>query len=275
MNPLTAILYGAIQGLSEFLPVSSSGHLAIIPFFMELKDPGVLFDLCLHLGTAAAVVLYFRGRIVGLLRVCGPGLLRLDQNDEERVFLRNFIAATAVSVFCILLLKPFSAFGRSPWVVMINQAVFGLLLWRADVVQRKRAGESRGEFFSVAHRWKQAAIIGAAQALAIFPGVSRSGITLTAAFMMGLDRRQASSFSFLLSLPIIIAGVLVEIPDILAAVRTGQFDYQVLFIGVLVSFVVGLVTIHFFLKLIARIHLVWFTGYRLLLAGLLLYFLVY
>lgn len=272
MNGTIAFIYGAIQGLSEFLPVSSSGHLAILPYLMSFQDPGVLFDLCLHLGTAAAVVLYFRQRIFELLKVCGPALLDFKQQDPSRVFLRNFILATGVSVFFILLLKPFSEFGRNPWVVMVNQAVFGLLLWRADVVQRRKTAPS-GDFFSQQHRWWHAAIIGAAQALAIFPGVSRSGITLTAAFMMGLDRTQASSFSFLLSLPIIIAGVLVEIPEIVHAIQVQQFDLSVLLIGVVVSFLVGLLTIHVFLKLITRIQLAWFTGYRLLLAAMLLFFL--
>ena len=274
MNATTAMIYGVIQGLSEFLPVSSSGHLAILPFLMEFQDPGVLFDLCLHLGTAAAVILYFRKRILDLVTVCGPGLVDFKLQDERRVFVRNFIFATAVSVFIILLLKPFSHFGRSPWIVMMNQAIFGLLLWRADIVQRQKASAARGDFFSDRPRWKEVAIIGAAQALAIFPGVSRSGITLTAAFMLGIERHQASSFSFLLSLPIILAGVLVEIPDIAIAVKSGQFNYQVLLIGVLVSFIVGLLTIHFFLKLITRIQLKWFSIYRMMLAVLLLYFLL-
>lgn len=274
MNQATALIYGLIQGLSEFLPVSSSGHLALMPYFMSFKDPGVVFDLCLHLGTAAAVVLYFRKKIFEMFSVLGPGLFNLRLEDEKRVYLRNFIAATAVSVVFILLLRPISVFARSPWFIMVNQAIFGIVLWRADVVQRQKHIPGNANFFSVKHRWLEVAIIGAAQAFAIFPGVSRSGITLTAAFMLGLDRLQASSFSFLLSLPIILAGVIVEIPEIIEATKTGQFDLSVLLIGVFTSFVVGLLTIHFFLKLISRIHLVWFSGYRVLLAVLLLYFLM-
>ena len=241
---------------------------------MSFKDPGVVFDLCLHLGTAVAVILYFRKKIFEMCSVFGPGLFNLKLQDERRVFLRNFIAATVVSVLFILILKPIAGFGRSPWFIMINQALFGIILWRADIVQKKKNVKTNEEFFSVKGRWKEVAIIGAAQALAIFPGVSRSGITLTAAFMLGLDRVQASSFSFLLSLPIIIAGVLVEIPEILEASQTGKFDIVVLGIGVFTSFVIGLLTIHFFLKLISRIHLVWFSVYRVLLALLLLYFLL-
>lgn len=274
MNFLTAVLYGVIQGLSEFLPVSSSGHLAILPYLMEFKDPGVLFDLGLHLGTAAAVILYFRSRILELIKVSGPRLLQLELQDEHRVFVRNFLLATAVSAVCIFALKPFSHFGRAPWAVMLNQALFGLLLWRADVVQRRMSASATENFFSSKHRWTEALIIGGAQALAIFPGVSRSGITLTAAFMLGLERKQASEFSFLLSLPVIIGGVLFELPEITATIKQGEFDLNILLVGIAVSFVVGLLTIHFFLKLISRIKLVWFSAYRLMLAGLLLYFLL-
>lgn len=274
MNYFTALIYGLIQGLSEFLPVSSSGHLALMPYIFSFKDPGVVFDLSLHLGTAGAVVLYFRTKIFEMCTVLGPGLLNFKLQDEKRVFFRNFVVATLVSVLFILLLKPFSSVGRNPWVIMVNQALFGIILWRADYVQRKKNKSSNEQFFSMKERWKEVIIIGAAQALAIFPGVSRSGITLTAAFMLGLDRVQASSFSFLLSLPIIIAGVLVEIPEIIDASKTGQFDIGILFVGVVTSFLIGLITIHFFLKLISNIQLVWFTGYRVLLALVLFYFLM-
>jgi undecaprenyl-diphosphatase len=111
--------------------------------------------------------------------------------------------------------------------------------------------------------------VGAAQALAIFPGVSRSGITLTAAYFLGVNRSQAGKFSFLLSLPIILAGVLVEVPHISQAVGAGELDLVVLLAGMVTSFFVGYATIHFFMKLIARVHLGWFTGYRLALALLL------
>jgi undecaprenyl-diphosphatase len=246
-----------------------------MPYLMNFKDPGVLFDLCLHIGTAAAVILYFRERIFDLCKVIGPGLIDLKLQDERRNFVRNFVFATGVSVFFILLLKPWSSLGRNPWIIMTNQAVFGLLLWYGDVVQRKKFKSGADvDFFGTRPRWFESALIGAAQALAIFPGVSRSGITLTTAFLLGLERKQASSFSFLLSLPIIVAGVLVEIPHIIVAVKNGDFDYSVLIIGVVVSFAVGLLTIHFFLKLISRLNLVWFTGYRFALAGLLLYFLM-
>ncbi len=276
MDFFIVILYGVIQGLSEFLPVSSSGHLALLPFLMSFKDPGVLFDLCMHLGTALAVTLYFRERILSLLKEL-PGLLRfkLENPNENLIFLRNFVFTTGCSVVAILLLKPLADQARSPWVIVFTQSIFGVLLWVADVRQRTlEKKEKRLNFFATAPRYIDSAFIGIAQALAIFPGVSRSGITLTAAFVRGIDRKDAGAFSFLLSLPIIFAGVLVEIPEIISSVQSGTHNLAHLVLGVAVSFFVGLATIHFFMKLIARIHLGWFTSYRLILALVLVFLLM-
>ncbi len=276
MDFLTAVIYGIIQGISEFLPVSSSGHLALMPFFMTITDPGVVFDLCMHLGTALAVTVYFRERILEMVRNLLPTLKNLKSSEPELVFLRHFILATVASVFLILILKPFSEHARSPWVIAFNQAFFGILLWVADVWQRRREklnGATENYFFRK-ESLKTVVLIGLAQALAIFPGVSRSGITLTAAYVSGVGRSQAGTFSFLLSLPIIIAGVIVEIPDILQSLETGKQSLMPLVVGMTVSFLVGYATIHFFMKLIARIHLGWFTGYRLALACLLVFLLL-
>lgn len=263
-----ALLYGFIQGLSEFLPVSSSGHLALLPYLMAFKDPGVVFDLCMHVGTALAVVLYFRRELLELFLGFLP-----NATPENRNFLINFSFATIFSVIFILLLKPVAGLGRSPWFIAANQAVFGIILLLADRFQWRGKHSSPG-FFHSTKQWRVAGIIGAAQAFAIFPGVSRSGITLTAGFFQKLDRITASSFSFLLSLPIIAAGVLVEIPEITHAVKQGGMDGDILLIGVVSSFVFGLATIHFFMRLIARIGLGWFAAYRVMLAGVLVWLLL-
>jgi undecaprenyl-diphosphatase len=267
VNLAHALLYGVIQGLSEFLPVSSSGHLALLPYLMAFKDPGVAFDLCMHVGTAGAVLLYFRAEVGGILSGMLP---RAD--PRQRAFFLNFAAATVVSVLCILLLRPFAGAARSPWLIAFNQAFFGLVLLWADRVQRRRDPRPDG-FFHEGPRWRDAAIIGAAQALAIFPGVSRSGITLSAGFFLGLGRVSASAFSFLLSLPIIAAGVLVEIPALSREVHSGGLRGDVLLVGVVSAFVVGLATIHIFLRLIRGIGLGWFSAYRIGLALVLVYFL--
>ncbi|MBY0517134.1 MAG: undecaprenyl-diphosphate phosphatase [Bacteriovoracaceae bacterium] len=268
MTFLIVIIYGVIQGFSEFLPISSSGHLALLPYLLTFKDPGVVFDLCMHVGTALAVVIYFRQRIVLLLQQGIPLITHFNEDHPDKNFLVNFILATVISVVFILIFKPFAGHARSPWVIAFNQAFFGVILWASDFVQRKLHPKSNKgvHYFSSGRRWVDVCIIGASQALAIFPGVSRSGITLTASFMRGIDRREAGAFSFLLSLPIIFAGVAVEIPEIVHSIRNQDQNFLLLLVGVLTSFIVGYLTIHFFMKLISKIHLGWFAAYRILLA---------
>jgi undecaprenyl-diphosphatase len=272
MDFFTALIYGAIQGISEFLPVSSSGHLALLPYLMTIDDPGVVFDLCMHLGTTLAVMVYFRERIWLMVRGLVPALRNVRSSDPELVFLRHFILATGMSVVVILALRPFAEHARSPWLIAFNQAFFGSVLWLADVWQRRHDRKDL-HFFQTPSHWKAVLFVGAAQALAIFPGVSRSGITLTAAYFLGVNRTQAGTFSFLLSLPIILAGVLVEVPHLAQAIGAGELDLGLLVVGMVTSFIVGYATIHYFMKLIAQVHLGWFTAYRFALAALLVFLL--
>lgn len=267
-----AIIYGIIQGLSEFLPVSSSGHLALLPHIMRINDPGVVFDLMMHMGTGLAVFFYFRHDILRYARVISPALVDLRVGGEDRWFVRNFSIATFVSVIAIVLLIPLSKLARDPMLIVFNLTFFGAILWIADVVNRKRLGHLDAPMMS-GLQWKLAALIGLAQACAIFPGVSRSGITLSMALILGMRRRDAGAFSFLLSLPIIFAGILKEVPDI---VKEGNTDRMlVLLTGIVTSFIVGWLTIHFFMKLIGKIQLGYFAVYRWIIAGLMVWSLYY
>lgn len=270
MNNLEALVYGIIQGLSEFLPISSSGHLALLPHFMNLQDPGVKFDLMMHLGTALAVMVFFREEILKLVSQLKPLLFLERREDAEFYFAKNFSIATMASVLCIFLLLPFSKFAREPWVIILNLSVFGGLLWFADWFNIKYHRKTNPMEEGI--QWKLALLIGLAQSLAIFPGVSRSGITITMALLLGLRRRDAGAFSFLLSLPIIFAGIFKEIPNLMK--EGDQTSLIPLVIGVLTSFVVGFLTIHFFMKLIARIPLFVFSIYRWVIA-LAVYFVIY
>jgi undecaprenyl-diphosphatase len=264
MTFFEAMIYGLIQGLSEFLPVSSSGHLALLPYVMEIGDPGVVFDLMMHLGTAFAVMVYFKDDIFRYVRTFTPALVDLKQGGEDRWFVRNFIFATFVSVVMILLLLPISKFARDPWLIVFNLSAFGAILWFADVVNRKKTTHLAHPMIE-GMQWKLAGLIGLAQAFAIFPGVSRSGITLTMALLLGMRRKEAGSFSFLLSLPIIFAGILKEVPDLMKEQNTSGL--LVLLTGIVISFVVGWLTVHYFMKLIGKIHLVYFSIYRWIIAG--------
>lgn len=267
MTPFEALIYGIIQGLSEFLPVSSSGHLALLPHVMKINDPGVVFDLMMHLGTGLAVMVYFRQDILRYVRTFTPALVDLKQGGDDRWFVRNFIFATFVSVFMILLLIPISKQARDPWIIMVNLMVFGAVLWMADVINRKRPRHLDTPMLQ-GMQWKLAGMIGLAQAFAIFPGVSRSGITLSAALLLGMRRKEAGAFSFLLSLPIIFAGILKEVPDLMREQDSSGFI--ALITGIVTSFTVGWLTVHFFMKLITRIQLGYFSIYRWIIAGIMM-----
>ncbi len=269
MNFYEAIIYGVIQGLSEFLPISSSGHLALLPHVMKIEDPGVVFDLMMHLGTAGAVITYFRHDLLRYLKFFTPALADFKIQGEDRWFLRNFITSTFVSVFFIVLFIPLAKLARDPWFIVGNLTIFGGLLWWADSKNR-RIGAHQESPMTQSIQWKMAFWIGLSQALAIFPGVSRSGITLSCALMLGMKRKDAGNYSFLLSLPIIIAGILKEMPDLMKT--HNQSSLLILVTGILTSFVVGWATIHFFMKLISRIELFYFTLYRWMIAALMAWF---
>lgn len=271
MNNLEAIIYGLIQGLSEFLPVSSSGHLALLPHLMHIEDPGVKFDLMMHLGTALAIIVYFKDQVLNLIRHIRPKTFLLTPEVGSDIsFFRNFTVSTVASVLCILALLPVSKLAREPWIIILNLCLFGALLWFSDWFNRKRVIDHNP--MEIGLNLKYAIAIGAAQALAIFPGVSRSGITITVALLLGMRRKDAGAFSFLLSLPIIFAGILKELPELLKGGDTTPGGP--LIVGIATSFIVGWLTIHFFMKLIAKIPLSVFAIYRWVIA-LLVYFVVY
>lgn len=269
MNFLEAIIYGVIQGLSEFLPVSSSGHLALLPYVIKIEDPGVVFDLMMHFGTALAVIVYFKNDIYRYAKTFTPQLANFKIGGGDRWFVRNFIFSTMVSVFFILMLLPVSKLARDPLIIVFNLTFFGALLWLAD--WKNSRAKLLDEPMTEGFNWKLAGLIGMAQALAIFPGVSRSGITLTMALFLGMKRKEAGAFSFLLSLPIIIAGILKEVPDLMKTQDNSSL--LILLTGVCTSFVIGWMTVHFFMKLISKIELKYFAFYRWIIA-LLMFFIV-
>ncbi|MBL7666126.1 MAG: undecaprenyl-diphosphate phosphatase [Bacteriovoracaceae bacterium] len=268
MDYLSAFVYGLIQGVTEFAPVSSSGHLAVLPYFMQINDPGVFFDLMMHLGTALAVMIYFRRDIFVLLAELAPALINFKSDKPSHHYVRNLLFATFVSVFFILVLKDLAEdYGRNPLFIAFNLIFFGFILYLSD--SRANSDEEVSPMYKKA-QWLRAGLMGFAQSLAIFPGVSRSGITISAGRFKGLNRHHASSFSFLLSLPIILAGIVYKIPTYLASGNTE--NVAVLFFGVLIAFIFGIITIHFFLKFISKIGLKIFFIYRLALGLILLYF---
>ncbi|MBK5968000.1 MULTISPECIES: undecaprenyl-diphosphate phosphatase [Thiorhodovibrio] len=258
-------LLSLIQGLTEFLPISSSAHLILAPLLFGYELQSLAFDVAVHLGTLAAVMLYFR---LELARMTVAVLGRAPDTAarQERRLAWLLILATLPLLFLGLPLKAVLELLREDdrliaLVIAATTIGFGLLLWLADWRGRREKDEYRLD-------WKAAVMIGVAQTIAIIPGTSRSGITMTAGLILGLTREASSRFSFLLSIPTILLAGLLESRDLLAS--PDPIDWTALWAGALISAVVAYATIHFFLRLIERISMRPFVFYRLALGVLIL-----
>lgn len=261
MNILYAILLGILQGATEFLPISSSGHLALAHAFWGVDEASLTFDVALHLGTLVAILIYFRRDFLLMTKAL---ICFRDQEEEMRQMrqLAVFIClATVPGVIAGLLLGDISEnYLRGPASVAVVLASFGLLLLLAEKV-----GAHKRHFSTIT--LKDAMIIGLSQALAIIPGVSRSGITMTAGLFRGLNREAVARFSFLLSAPIIFGAGVYKIPDIISqGMAAGQTAGYVA--GFLSAAVSGYLVIAFLLRYIKTRSFEVFAYYRLLLAGL-------
>jgi undecaprenyl-diphosphatase len=205
-----AIVLGVVQGLTEFLPVSSSAHLALTPWLLGWDDPGLAFDVALHLGTLVAVLWYFRTEWLQLIAAAWRIVQtrRISSDAERRVVF--LIVGTIPAGIAGLVAKDWAeTVFRAPALTAGALIVMGTLLWAAD----KWAPAARGLDTLT---WRDALLVGLAQMFALVPGVSRSGSTITAGRALGLDRQSAAVFSFLLSLPITVAATIVKVPDALA-----------------------------------------------------------
>lgn len=254
-----AFFLALIQGLTEFLPISSSAHLILPSAVFGWADQGLAFDVAVHFGSLGAVILSLR---VEIRRIATGMLVGFGTRYPRHAKLGWLIGlATLPAVMSGLLAKDFiETTLRSELVIAIATISFGLLLWWAHYQS------GRGGFAKIG--LKEAVLIGFAQALALIPGTSRSGITLTAALWLGLSRRVAAQFSFLLSIPIILGAALIKTKDLL---ETSDFvAWDLIAIGVVVSFISAYVCIQLFLAWIQRIGLLPFVAYRLLLGIILL-----
>jgi len=248
-----AVTLGLVQGLSEFLPISSSAHLILTPWFLGWRDPGLTFDVALHLGTLAAVVAYFWRDWLLLLRAA-----RRPRTPDGRLFWLLILGAIPGGIAGVLLDDMAEAALRSPLLIAGALALMGLALLTAD-----RWGRSDRKMHDIG--FVDALMIGGAQALAIMPGVSRSGITIAVARARGIERATAARFSFLLSSPIILGAALFKLRHLAntPGALNGPF-----FAGVATAAVVGAFSIGFLLRYLQQAGLGIFVLYRLLLAAL-------
>lgn len=258
MESLHAIFLAVLQGLTEFLPVSSSAHLILVPKLLGWPDQGLAFDIAVHLGTLIAVVVFLRKDLQAIIPAWFAGWRT-----------RSWDAQGQLAWFIILATVPVAIFGyfgstwiendlRAPMVIAASTAIFALLLWWSD-----RGAQSNTKSLS-SLSWKSAGMVGLAQAFALIPGTSRSGVTMTALLALGYDRVSAARFSFLLAVPTIILPGLYKSTQLVRADTV--VDWGSLLLGVTISAVVAFLCIRWFLAIIARIGMMPFVIYRLLLA---------
>jgi undecaprenyl-diphosphatase len=254
LNLLQAILLGLVQGLGEFLPISSSAHLVIVPWFFGWPDPGLTFDIALHMGTLVAVLIYFWKDWLQLL-IHG---FSHPKGREGRLFWYLVLASIPGAVAGLLLEKKAETIFREPLLIACMLIVMGSILFWADRKGAKKIEEGNITLGA-------GLLIGMSQSLAIIPGVSRSGVTMTAALMTGLTRKGAARFSFLLSTPIIFGAALVKLPYIISNPSVITMNF---FVGMLVSFVTGIASIGFLLRYVSTKDFLPFVWYRFALGAL-------
>ncbi len=257
MDFIQILVLALVQGLTEFLPVSSSAHLILVPILTGWEDQGLAFDVAVHVGTLSAVVFYFR-RELGKMTVSWFASVTGKGFDQDAKLAWAVLWGTIPVGLAGLLFKDFiETHLRSPDVLATATLVFALLLWWADAKGR----ESRDEYSLT---WLDVLFIGLSQALALIPGTSRSGATMTAGLFIGLSRKAAARFSFLLSIPVIVLAGGLKTLDYLGQATID--DMQPLMLGALLSGVSAYFCIHYFLMLLEKIGMLPFVIYRIILA---------
>lgn len=251
-----------IQGLTEFLPISSSGHLALTPQLFGWTDQGLAFDVAVHVGTLAAVLLYFKNDVWLMSRDWSYSLVTRQPTSNSRLAWWVIFATIPAVAFGLIINNGIEETLRNPLIIAATTIGFGALLWYSDIKGKKIRDEYSLSF-------KDIMIIGFAQAIALIPGTSRSGITITAALLIGLTPQAAARFSFLLSIPVILGAGLLKLKDLIESTHPVQWDAMIG--GAVISFVSAYIVIALFLKWINQIGMAPFALYRFALGALLIY----
>ena len=259
---LQIVFLAFVQGLTEFLPISSSGHLILVPQLLDWPDQGLAFDVAVHLGTLLAVVGYFQRDVRAMGRDWSQSLITRRATTNSRLAWAVIWATLPAVVVGLFLNQGWEAALRNPILIAATTIGFGALLWWADA----RGQQTRDEHTL---SYRDIALLGFAQALALIPGTSRSGITMTAGLLVGLTREAAARFSFLLSIPIIAGASLLKLLDLIA--YEGSIQWQALLGGLVISALTAWVVIALFLKWIQRLGMAPFAWYRFVLGGVLLW----
>ncbi|SDZ05909.1 undecaprenyl-diphosphate phosphatase [Herbiconiux ginsengi] len=268
MDFLNAVILGFVQGLTEFLPISSSAHLRIVGELLPgAKDPGAAFTAITQLGTETAVVVFFWRDIVRIVSRWAKSLAgRVPRNDPDaRMGWLIIVGSIPIVILGVLFQDDIETTFRSLWIVATTLIVFGILLGIADYVGAKRR---RLKDLTIPH----GIIFGFAQALALIPGVSRSGGTITAGLFMGYERRAAARYSFLLAIPAVFGSGLFQVAKSIGGSETaaGGFGPLETLVATVIAFIVGLVVIAFFMSYISKRSFLPFVIYRIALGVVLI-----
>jgi undecaprenyl-diphosphatase len=260
---LAPVLFLAVlQGLTEFLPISSSAHLILVPHVFGWEDQGLSFDVAVHVGSLVAVIIYFRHQLTMMARGWLASVFRGQHTPDSRLAWAVVWGTVPVGLAGIAFAGMIATTLRSPLVIAAATIVFGLVILAADLWSRRQRDE-------YALTWTDVLVVGLAQAVALIPGTSRSGITIAAGLAMGLTREGAARFSFLLSIPVLLLAGVFEARALIMGPQVVEWGHTLL--ATAVSGVVAYSTIHFFLKLVERIGLAPFVVYRLILGAVLLW----
>lgn len=263
MEIFQIIVLALVQGITEFLPISSSAHLILVPIVFNWQDQGLAFDVAVHVGSLSAVMIYFRTEIKRMSQDWVQSLVHRKNIGESSLAWAVILTTIPAGITGLLLNDYIELNLRSTLVIAITTILFGLLLWYADA----KGTQCRTEH-SISIR--DILVIGFMQALALIPGTSRSGITITAGLLVGLTRDAAARFSFLLSIPLILAGGGLKTKELIES--STVVDWQAIILGTILSGISAYYCIHYFLKLLDRVGMMPFIVYRLLLGVVLLIF---
>jgi undecaprenyl-diphosphatase len=260
-----AIVLGIVQGLTEFLPISSSGHLRIVPAFAGWEDPGAAFTAVIQLGTMAAVVLYFREDLLRIARAWLASLRDPSRRSEldARLGWYLILGTIPIVIFGVAFKNQIENGARDLYLIGTMLIVFGFVLLAAEKVSRRERDLS-----SITRR--DAVVVGFAQALALIPGVSRSGATISAGLFLGMDRVSAARFSFLLSIPAVVLSGLYELKDVVNGSAEGAVGIGPTALATVLAFVSGYLSIAFLLRFLTTHTTGVFVAYRVVLGAVVL-----
>jgi undecaprenyl-diphosphatase len=254
LDHVQAIILAIVQGVTEFLPVSSSGHLILLPRLLGWEDQGLAFDVMVHLGTLLAVLIYFRQEVALIFRDTIANLFGAEPTENSRIGWQIALATVPVGLVGFFWGGWVESSLRNPRYIAIMMIIFAVVLWWVD-----RRNKQTRDLTTLNPR--DIIVIGCAQAISLMPGVSRSGMTIAAALLMGLSRDAAARFSFLMAIPVIILAGGLKAVELMHSESSA--DWSVLLLGLTVSALVAYVCIHWFLGFVRRFSMLPFALYLL------------